>query len=133
MALSAQELRIGNLINMGGNTIDTYQTYKPVKVTLAFLWCIVRENEERPDAVLSIFQPIELTEEWLKRFGFEWSIYHQAFHKDGFEFDLNEQFNSSYIFSTFKRQLYIGREIKYVHQLQNLFMCLTGEELTERK
>lgn len=47
-------------------------------------------------------KPIPLTEEWLSRFG------------------LNDNQHT---------RITIPRNIKYVHQLQNLFFALTGEEL----
>lgn len=127
--MKSNELRLGNLIKIGGNTLDTYQTFKPSKVNLAILNEIERENEERPDAILSVFQPIPLTEEWLLKFGFEWSIFHQAFHKDNFVFDLNEFDVGIYSMTTFKRGHVLNQRIEYVHQLQNLYFALTGEEL----
>ena len=72
----------------------------------------------------SDLQPIPLTEKWLLKFGFE-----------VFEFD-NGQPNQY----RFKDRLLVIREekfvdygssvaIKYVHQLQNLYFALTGQEL----
>ncbi len=69
--MKASELRLGNLIKIGGNTLETYQTYTPTKVTLAILNEIAGENEERPDAELSVFMPIPITEEWLRKSGDE--------------------------------------------------------------
>jgi hypothetical protein len=84
--MDARDLRIGNLIKIGGNTIDTYQTYKSTIVTIDILRAIFEENTERPNAILSIFQPIELTEEWLLK---------AAFIKNNYEADkfaFNEPF-----------------------------------------
>tara|TARA_R110002167_G_scaffold331706_1_gene538369 strand:+ start:16534 stop:16917 length:384 start_codon:yes stop_codon:yes gene_type:complete len=69
-------------------------------------------------------KPIPLTEEWLLKFGFE-----------KYEFDHKE---NQY---RFKERLLVIRkgffcdygtsvELKHVHQLQNLYYALTGEELT---
>ena len=70
------------------------------------------------------FRPIPLTEEWLFKFGFE--VY---------KFDHKE---NQY---RFKNRLIVIRDnlfcdygtaiiINHVHQLQNLYYCLCGEELT---
>jgi hypothetical protein len=75
------------------------------------------------------YQYLPLTEEILIRAGFKWSIYHQAFHKDEFRFDLNSLQNGGYSLSTFKQNLIIIYKIEYVHQIQNLYWCLIGEEL----
>ncbi len=75
------------------------------------------------------FDPILLTPEWLERFGFEkrnsnkneWSL------SDGsvdYIFD-----NDSKDFGFEIEMQYKGTGIKYIHQLQNLYFALTGEEL----
>ncbi len=61
-------------------------------------------------APVASFQPIELTEEWLLKMGFTKS---------------KDSFNAFYL-ELFDDVL----NIKYVHQLQNLYHALTGEELT---
>ena len=74
---------------------------------------------------LSCMKPIPLTEEWLLKFGFERSglynvkdevyVYDEYGLTDtGFEYRFN----------------YTQIKLKYVHQLQNLYFALTGEELT---
>lgn len=76
------------------------------------------------------YSPIPLTEEWLIRFGFE---YHhdtphpnRVFRKnwdEGF-FELEE------IITFFYGGNLTSVEVKYVHQLQNLYFALTQTELT---
>lgn len=65
------------------------------------------------------FKPIPLTKEWLIRFGFE--EYGNGWH-NGLIWYVNNKcwFGKSPIIEN----------IKYVHQLQNLYFALTGEELT---
>jgi hypothetical protein len=74
----------------------------------------------------SQISPIELTEEWLLKFGFE--TLNGGFYflrlKDGYRFEiLFREGNIKADLLTFDPQ------IKYVHQLQNLYFALTGEEL----
>ena len=94
-------------------------------------WDIKNKPEE--------YKPIPLTEEWLQKFGFEkrdknerWPIdsfkkvilnrgvIHFYMKADGVDCEIGNK--SGYSFGKPK--------IKYVHQLQNLYFALTGEELT---
>ena len=93
------------------------------------------------DKILIDFQPIPLTEEWLLKFGFslmkDTTPYNYRIHKskmffyirygsfttDGGKTDLIG-FNGLFIANKFTRV------IKYVHELQNIYFALTGEELT---
>lgn len=69
------------------------------------------------------FSPIPITEEWLLKFGFEnyltyWHLYH-----DDICFDISRNFH-------FQIEEYnYPFKLQYVHQLQNLYFSLTGEEL----
>lgn len=108
--MKENELRIGNWVDYSGSIIPVASIY------------IGQSTLEYAD-------PIPLTPEILEKAGFEWSIYHQAFHKENFEFDINECFPKGYSLSTFKRRFLIVSKIKYLHQLQNLYYALTGEEL----
>jgi hypothetical protein len=143
--MKATELRLGNLINLGGNMLNTYQTYKPVVVTIPLLKAISEENEERPDAVMSVYQPIELTEEWLLKFGFEkyeWCekcafikfhgkhlmirYYRDEWHVT--ETTVCKDIHGHY--TKGHKEIIPSSLLKYVHQLQNFYFALTGEELT---
>lgn len=67
------------------------------------------------------FKPIPLTEEWLERFGInEYNIINDKIyiHREDDYFQVSE--DGFYRCST---------EIKYVHQLQNLYHALRGEEI----
>jgi hypothetical protein len=75
---------------------------------------------------MSYVKPIPLTEEWLLKFGFV-KIYNCIYEieMDGhvIEFDLRFR----------KMSVYFGDillQLKYVHELQNLYFALTSEELT---
>lgn len=79
-------------------------------------------------------EPIELTEEWLIKLGFElnyksnFSITYGHIENNKFSYKFNIPENKSWL-------EYHGGAIncKYVHQLQNLYFCLTGTELTINK
>lgn len=69
------------------------------------------------------FEPILLTEEWLLRFGFEKS---GLYWTNGLMIINPTSEDFVFDYGMTKHQ----SRIKYVHQLQNLFHALTGEELT---
>ena len=99
------ELRIGNWIQ-DGNEFE--------QITIDHLNCL---NSGRCE-----YDPITLTEEWLLKFGFE---------KSESKFYYKKSFGVHLDFTAFNFQscLWLSDNIKYVHQLQNLYFALTGEEL----
>jgi hypothetical protein len=125
--MNANELRVGNWVEANSPmmqvkeiTEHTVGLYMPGSEADPFLYDI------------EDIRHIKLSPEILEKCGFVWSIYHQAFHKhnDGHEtYDLNECYPSGYQFSTFKKQTLIGIPVQSLHQLQNLYFSLCGEEL----
>lgn len=122
--MKASELRIGNIIHRNVYDIDPdgNKVYDPdgneeEVVDLDTLTAIITHKSN--DYFL-----IPLTEEWLLKFGFKkYSNRAQYYH--------NEKFKYSFIHKTLAANF--GRikiELKYVHQLQNLYFALTGNELT---
>lgn len=119
--IAPQELRLGNWININGS---------PFQVELPDLNLIANKNGK------STYEPIELNEDWLRKFGFEKKqIREELKNKLGdYAYSLNNvpfftliQDNDGFILSKFETYLIT---VKNVHQLQNLFHSLTGEELT---
>ena len=108
--MDSKELRIGNLIN--DNSLYT-QVISDHLI-----------NDEYYDGLKGCL-PIPLTEEWLIKFGFEES---EVFVK---VFLLNQiPIGYGYAYRKGWQIMPEGIEIKHVHQLQNLYFALTGEELT---
>lgn len=77
------------------------------------------------------YNPIQITEEWLVKLGFE-------ANKTGYR--IKTSAGVQIIFESRTGVIYIGLArtavssfIEYVHQLQNLYFALTGEELTITK
>jgi hypothetical protein len=104
--MKPNELRIGNSINYHGEEI------------------IVRPYTFTDIEVDAGYEPIPLTEEWLLKFGFE-----------KYEFDHKE---NQYRYQVRLIVIRDGKFVDYgssvllehIHQLQNFFFALTGEELT---
>ena len=104
--MDIKELRVGNLLYNGFNELIEVKNISHYN-TSGFL--------------LETLKPIELTEEWLQKFGFELydSVEFRHFYRKN-DFDLDENYQPIDFDCI---------EIKYVHQLQNLYFALTGQEL----
>ena len=113
--IKANEFRIGNLFILPNGDIGKI-SYHEIRLMVVAI--------EKPD-----YQPIPLTEEWLLKFGFEWSIQHQAHYLNGFDFVIDICTDYSRVIK-YKRGGEVMTRIQHVHQLQNLYFALTGEELT---
>jgi hypothetical protein len=135
--LTANELRIGNYLLIDG-IAQKVEAFMPngnevkfnkgdyFKISFEhYKHKVTYETESDEDV-----EPILLNEEWLLKFGFEY--HHDTPHPnkvyrkhwlEGF-FDL-EKIVSFHFGGNF-----IDVNIKYVHQLQNLYFALTNEELT---
>jgi len=73
-------------------------------------------------------EPIPLTPEILvEKCGFVWEVYYQGYHFD--KYIIREDNDGFRILSSVNRTYQIRGNIKYLHQLQNLYFALTGQEL----
>jgi hypothetical protein len=123
-AITASELRIGNWVELN------YYRDKPENVIVQQiaanqLW--VRGVDFNISLFLNNFSPIPLTPEILKTCGFEWEIYGHNGEMDVASCDLGK------ISISDEMVVWANHEevehIKYLHQLQNLYFALTGNEL----
>jgi hypothetical protein len=117
--MKANELRIGNFVK--GKEMNVYWTVEAIDGNSIFSYGKWRS--------LDAFEPIPLTEEWLLKFGFE---YRKEILFDGWYSKLIN-YNSIRIFKDengFFKYYSAITYIHHVHQLQNLYHALTGEELT---
>ena len=112
--MKANELRIGNWYDHNG--IPKQATPN----TIEEVW----ESER------SWCKPIPLTEEWLLKFGFEKEKENYSWYFKG-KVIINVFNDVAYKLNTGGCTRY--EPFKHVHQLQNLYFALTGEELTIKK
>jgi len=126
--MNENELRIGNLVKYMDEhlpvlAIDSEKEFKEYDligvVTLPTFW-----NGRRMSCQgrwMNQVEPIELTEEWLLKFGFE--------AENGYPFKMLFGYikirNGKWFFKYYSFDI----ELLYVHQLQNLYFALTREEL----
>jgi len=131
--MKSSDLRIGNFILSKDMPVQI-EEIKPETIRYCF--------GEFP---ISYIEPIPLTEEWLLKFGFELYDYEPSEEEGDFIFkDYKKSLDGKTFYYTicecpynewhfgikltWAEQALLSR-IKYVHQLQNLYFALTGEEL----
>lgn len=131
--IAPQELKIGNLVTI--NNSRAWPDLKDIPLTVIELSTEMDEYEkelfpkskgtvtlkgdiETYNQFSQFVSPIELTEDWLKKFSFSNLIPNHWSNKI-----VLLKYNES-----FYEKMY-GVEIKHVHQLQNCFNVFTGEEL----
>lgn len=138
--IEARELRIGNLVKLP----DEWFTKNP---ELSATEPIIKVDKINYDLLfthrylvnhynISDLSPIELTEEWLIKFGY--TKEDEYFYDKEKETRLLQSKISPKVFSfemaysntndDSEKWVYMN-SIHYLHQLQNLFFCLCGEEL----
>ena len=122
--MKAEELRIGNLCYY--HVEDSIEGDHDVLNTVDYEDLRIMFGEVDED-----YKPIPLTEEWLLKFGFV--------HRKRRDVPAYEKNNLivEYLFERWTGRLYWNErnsiriiDVEYVHQLQNLYFALTGEELT---
>lgn len=128
--MKANELRLGNYVCVKNGIISIVRNIHRSKVYIEYnLDC---QFTRRHSFLTKNVEPIPITEDWLIKFGFE------LLEKYIYCLELIK--NSSLLINMKHKSCFIGirdsddydREIifpDYVHQLQNIFWCLTGKEL----
>lgn len=112
--IPSNELRIGNWVK---NVYPYHQN--PYQIDAYHI------HEAECDKI--VFNPIPLTPEVLEKCGFD---YTESLHRLG-ELEIgydNEDFMLMQYSLRYKKAIIL--KVKYLHQLQNLYFALTGEELT---
>lgn len=118
--MKAQELRIGNYVYQGSEYLNdkctAYQIYN---------FELLEKGKTGVAEYYKQWKPIPLTEDWLKKFGFEKTSNNYLKANSDFFIGISFQFNAFFMFDDEGPIKYL----KHVHQLQNLYFALTGEEL----
>ena len=120
--MEAKEVRIGNLYTHETSTGNFFY-----KITINDICFLLN------DPLDGFYKPIQLTEEWLIKFG--------CFKKPGVVYlnldAIQPDSDYGYGFEWEDKKLFlcdcysgvIGKQIIFVHQLQNIYFALTGKEL----
>jgi hypothetical protein len=117
--MESNELRIGNLVH-------DYDEELIIVSGISYGDVYSSKLGETP---LARIKPIPLTEEWLVKFGFE--KFKNPNNTPNWIWFINKH---SWVLQSFEKQnefyqLNGIKPINYIHQLQNLYFALTGEEL----
>jgi len=128
--MTAKELRIGNYLN--------WIRYKPLlmQVEMVNIHTKIECSDNNGIGAIewakdNMFKPIPLTEEWLVKFGFKFDV---GYHLGDLKKIRIDYYDDSNIWNIAQMigsmPMYIDVKIQYVHQLQNIYFALTGNELT---
>lgn len=117
--MKSNELRIGNYVYLKSKSKE-YEILSGQEIDTG------TDSED--------FEPISLTEEWLLKFGFEKNAGYGTYDKNKIslyfgEIMLSDKKGRTY----FNSWAILEHSPKYVHELQNLYFALTGEELEVSK
>ena len=111
--ITANELRIGNLLQRNDNSIITVSPDDIIRIAQ---WAASQQL---------LPKPIPITDKWLAKFGI----------KENRKFPDNEYFSIDIDNNVFAEWgIYFNGQwitvyIKYIHELQNLYWCVAGKEL----
>lgn len=138
--MKAHELRIGNYAIFGNNANSTTEEIVAINNTDWFgegkkYWL---ETKNLEGELLNDFQPIPLTEEWLLKFGFNNDYKPDYIGIDVRSGGITTDFVLTKPLSKGEWQKYYTFDLaqnrfvafSYVHELQNLYFAITGQELT---
>ena len=137
----ANELRVGNLVNTisrkGEVHLPNSTVFSVQEIGFDCILCNINKipSQERTLPVFAVRDlcPIDLTEEWFRKCGGRIGGEQVLFIpmpkiKAELHFEMKPYGNVVVIKSDFGEL--VPEDIEYVHQLQNLYFALTGEELT---
>ena len=126
--MKAKELRLGNLIYVKYDGINPQTKIR--KVSLATISEVTRDGNDIS------YKPIPLIEEWLLKFGFKKASQQDSSYSrlsvnlDNYHIlEYSKIDNCVHITNTQDCYYNIETSAEYVHQLQNLYFALMGEEL----
>lgn len=138
--MKATELRIGNFVwddYSGEMIVSGIAKQNGLQEELR-----LKKHNGLPEGsyICETIQPIPITEEWLLKFGFKVGLNERDDEDDRIilhvyrnKISIAEKNKTFYFYITIEDDTYYNFkwvELKYVHQLQNLYFALTGEELT---
>lgn len=133
--INPKELRIGNLLHwqadhLGAGTSQVTLIKEDGYEIESLCGCYPVDDE------MDHIEPIPMTPGWLERFGFR-KFADESYHKPAMftwrilydDFEKAASYCTC-IYPELSHRVHLNIRIEYVHQLQNLYFALTGEELT---
>lgn len=134
--IKANELRVGNLLDNGHNIVQVTSISLDIDDEYTSTIGVCKYGEQRNEVIINEaafgieVKPIPLAPAWLGMCGFVKD--RNGWNKPGTQFSLTEKFYPCWLdrmlwpqdVPDFKHQ-----SLQYLHQLENLFFALTGEDL----
>jgi hypothetical protein len=129
--MKANELRIGNWYTSVKFEVPVYCELSDLHEL-----CVRSDGAYNDPPIDSMFEPIPLTEEWLLKFGFErednlnwWNVPKESNYKAHHLMEMQNAWTWFIDFDDTGDNTHLVSGFNYVHQLQNLYFALTGNEL----
>ena len=126
--MQASELRLKNLVLCNTSIGFVDEIVSVCIVSSDEIVCYYKPTKQFIFCKDALFEPIPLTGEWLLKFGFKKDL--------GNDLYLESTSTSFFVWQNNRVELLDNKNnicisyCEYVHQLQNLYFALTGEELT---
>lgn len=139
--MDARELRLGNYVRLAEDfkfvetkaPAETVCKVEAIKRNSLYLECKVGDGVCYSEVPVSMVEPIPLTEESLLECGFtkEYDSFCYGIELSYGRYLYNDGVNDNKLFASINSAEYpLSRiPIEYLHQLQNVYFALTGEEL----
>jgi hypothetical protein len=134
--IQPQELRIGNLLYFKRfpNVPESFEVIKVTSISKNGFISFVNSDGEKENYFIDCFEPIKITEEILFRFGYEIQKEYNgvSFKRDNFNLWKGNGWDFFLLSISSMNMEGINEfeiEVKFAHQLQNLYFALKGEEL----
>lgn len=123
--IPANELRVGNIICSYTGAIREVTGEDIIKQ-----WWF--DSEPKDGSLCAPLNPVDLTAEWLERCGFRFENY--SYNNGNFSLGQNFIRDASRNYDGFYLKIHLNDKkvscvVRYLHQLQNLYFALNGEEL----
>lgn len=125
--MKPEELRIGNLVLLRNTSIGGHIEIESINKFGIELYFTDLDGIE-PTWEFDQIKGIPLTEEWLERFGFEENVH--FFNTSSYYLRKSDSGGFELWVDFYQPKERMICKIHHVHQLQNLYYALTGNELT---
>ncbi len=123
-----KDLRIGNIISIKRNYQIEFNEVIGISDDNVSITSLL-DGGNFPRMELDLLQPIPLSPEILEKCGFEKDRYGFGFSNSNFSLYWTEKRPERFL-PCWKENVSSDINLRYLHQLQNCFYVLTGEELT---
>jgi len=125
--IDIKELRIGNWVDFLGYPVQIIGISARIRPDVGY---VEIPGYDHPHKGIH-FKPIPLTGNWLCGFGWGYNERTNSYENQDARMHLEHiTRNDSYRMFNYILKSLIADRIFYVHQLQNIHFCLTGQELT---